>query len=251
MAYAEIYNKGGTDKTVITNVRTALLQGFQAPNWKDLRFGWFVSITDDSGDDTITGLSEDIGANDSVPHEFTDRYAIGIGSFTPPIFLGYTNIGRPAIPDLGRSRLVSSDVGIGTSNANYWRCKNGRNDDWSAAIIDGRTSLAVNHGAYQPHFAQANIGAGGPAGYATLLMIRYRRDTANSRTIRMEIPSTDQYFSSTPTKDILQTQLQGFPATAQQIGPVELSAIPTYMYLYWPFVGSRLRLHCCGFLKSA
>lgn len=251
MAFAEIYNKGGTDRTCIINIRTLLAQGFQAPNWTDLRFGWFASLTQAAADDTITGLAEEIGTPPRPQLDFFDRYAIGLSSVAG-LFLGYTNCGRPErqAGSIGTSKLVSSDTGIGTTNSNYWRAKNEVSDDYTAMIIDRGQQRAINQGGWQPHFAQANIGTTGPAGYASLLMLRFRRDTPISRVIRMEIPNNVILYTNTPTADILQTNLETFPAAIKQLGPVELSVVPDKMYIYWPFTLSRLRLHCVGFLQA-
>lgn len=253
MAFAEIYNKGGTDKTCIVNVRTGLIQPFQAPNWMDLRIGWFLSITDKTNDDLITGLAETIGTEPRPVLSFVDRYAIGLtDKVARHTFLGFTNVGRPRTnPSIGSSKLISSDGGIGTSNTNFWRVKNEINDGWSAMILDRSIMRAGSTGGIQQHFVQ---NAGGAGGYATLSMIRFRRDTPTSRIITMTIKqgtnSSDILYSNTPTVDILQTNLEAFPAGVQQLGPVELSAAPDAFFYQWPFANSRLRIHAVGFLKA-
>lgn len=253
MPFGKVFNKGGTDKTVIHNVRVRRAQPIQAPGWTDLRVGWLLSLTNAAADDTITTLTETIGTEPRPFLPWTDRYAIGLTDRTTGgTFLGYTNVLGPRInPSVGSSKLVSSDAGIGTSNSNFWRPKNELSDLTNAAIIDGGMVRSHNGAAIPQHFVQNTVGAGG---YATMLMIRYRRSSANSRTIRMEIKqgtnACDILFTNTPTKELLLANLEAFPTTVQQIGPVELSQAPDAFFVYWPFTLSRLRIHAEGFLRK-
>lgn len=253
MGFGKIYLKGGSEKVVIPNIRTYLVQGFQAPNWLDLRIGWFLSITDKTNDDLITGLPETIGVTPRSPLDFTDRYAIGLtNKVGRQTFLGYTNNGPlRGLPgrSIGNSEILSSDAGIGTSNTNFWRVKNGLSNLFNVQIIDSGRVRTGNSAVLQQHFPQSVAGAGG---WAVLSMIRFTRSTARSKVITMMIKqgtnTSDILFSSTPTLDILQTNLAAFPTGVQQIGPVELSAVPDAFYYQWPFVNSRLRIHAAGFL---
>jgi len=229
MSYAKIYLKGGTEKTLILNVRTALLQGFEAPNWTDLRCGWLVSLTQAAADDTIITLTETIGTEPRPFLPWSDRFAIGLtDKATRNTFLGYTNNGplRPS-PSVGSSKLISSDAGVGTTNANFWRPKNEIDDKYNVQIHDGNIVRARNNAVLQPHFVQNTGGAGG---YATLIAIRYRRDAPRSKVIRMEVKqgtnASDILFTNAPTADLLKTNLESFPTTVQQIGPVELGVEP-------------------------
>ncbi len=255
---AHVFNKGGTDKTVVLDVRQQLVQPFDAGGWLDLRVGWLLSITKATNDDDITALAEDIGPDDLSYLAFTDRYQIGLtDSETGTIYCGYTNLGRVRpMTDLlsnGRSRLVSSDLGTGTTNSNFWRPSNGAYSTSAAAIADGQTLLsAVNTDGSQQHMVQSVAGAGG---YATLLMLRLTRPAAGSTRVTMQIPymgaaSADVLFTSTPTASVLTNNMQAFPATTHTLGPVTLSHAPSAITLYWPWRQSRLRIHAMGILVA-
>lgn len=237
-------------------VREGLVQPFDAGTWLDLRVGFFLSICGDADpgeDDTITGLAEDLTSPISP---ITDQFFIGVrnnGTEFPGtggvVFIGWTNIN--VIP-LRLSTLVSSDAGTGTTNSNYWRPA--QNAD---GLIRGANCLIAD-GAQQRsattspiHFAQANIGGAGPAGYATLLMLRLQRpnpDPTAPVTVTLKNSSTsgDILFSSTPTKALLQSSLEAFTTPVFQLGPVTISAVPDSLFWYWPWHNSRLRVHAAG-----
>ena len=203
MAYAKVIDLGGTDKTVIVNVGTRLTQGFEATEWTDLRVGWFTSLCQEGSDTLITGLTQTIGSAPRVFLDWDDRYAIGItDKANKNVFMGFTNNGPlrgTHGSSIGRSKLLSSDAAVGTTNSNYWRVENEQDNSWAARIIDTGIVRATSPDGNQQHWAQANIGTGGPAGYATLSMIRFRRVSPRSRAIRMEIKhgthSSDSIFS--------------------------------------------------------
>lgn len=252
----EIYNKGGTDKTDIMNVREGVIQPFVATDWLDLRIGWLLSVTDDTGDDTITGLSETIAG----PFlGFYDRYYIGLIDHTGNLFMGYTNRGQTDNqPTRGSSKLVSSDSGIGTTNTNFWRPANGDNDNWTVQIVEGINGRPSVRGqslnGAQIHLVQDTVGAGG---YATLIMLRLQRDNVANRRklISMSFKSDtvakngDVLYTNSPTKDLLTTNLEAFPTSVQTMGPFEFQEEPDALFWYWPFHQSRLRVHAYGIVK--
>ena len=90
-------------------------------------------------------------------------------------------------------------------------------------------------------------------------MLRFQRDDAigRAKTIRMSCKrdlanrSGDVMFTDTPTKELMEFNLNAFPTSVQQLGPVELSQEPDALFLYWPFHLSRLRCHCRGILRAA
>lgn len=257
MPFATIINKDGTDKTVILNVRTFLLQPFEATDWVDLRIGLLLSLTKAAADDDPTGLAEEFAGGTDV----ADRSWIGIktrdSSFprTPgTVFIGYSTADRGVHDGLGHSKLVSSDSGIGTTNAYFWRPKNTSEDLYGLFMtLDGAGAPIMTTDGTQHHFAQDPSNSGG---YATLLMIRLQRPDTGPNAKRLTVSvktstghSGDVLFTDTPTKDLLQNNMEAFPGTVQQIGPVVLSSVPDAFFLYWPFHDSRLRIHCMGIEK--
>jgi hypothetical protein len=251
---AEIYDKSG-EKILILGTRQSLLYPFDAPDWLDLRVGFFLSITDDTADDTITGLSETISApvGGMQPQ---DRYWIGVKDRVQllphqsgTVFAGFSNSSPSR--EFGDSRVSTSDAGIGTTNANFWRPNNSSNPNQSGIIWDGLTYRAFTPDGCQQHFAQDATGAGG---YATLLGLRLQRDSVLSNTITVQIPTSthsgDMLFTNTPTTDLLLSSLEGWPGAVKQLGPVSLTTMPDALMLYWPFFLSRLRIHAVGVLKA-
>jgi hypothetical protein len=266
---AKIYDKtapGPSDHVIINAVREAHVRPFQATDWLDLRVGFFVSIcgnADPGEDDTITGIGmpETITASPSLP--FSDRIQLGVTDrATGQTFLGYTNLPAAGsrITSFGNSVLASSDIGVGTSNSDYYRVYNSFSQRVTDAvhIVDGGQSRAAAADGSQLHMVQ-NFAGGHAAGYCTLLALRFTRPDARGRAriITMQVKKTnaghssDLIFSSTPTEALLQSQLEGFPTTVNTLGPIEMSQVPDTFYLYWPFTASRLRIHCIGILKAA
>ena len=251
----QIYNKAG-EHLVIMAVREALSQPFTATNWTDLRVGFFVSAcqtADPAGDDVTTGIGEVIGT-DPVLLASTDYYIAGIGySGSPANFLGYSNQGTgPRTPTFGSSRLVTSDSGVGTTNTNYWRIINGVLPDETIQITEGTTIRAHGRG-WVLHVAQDATGVA--AGYATLLRLRYQRDNATSRakiiTMSAPVNVSDAIYTNDPSATAMQNDLESFPTSVVQCGPVQLANAPNKLVWYWPYHQSRLRVHSVGILKVA
>jgi hypothetical protein len=258
---AEIYNKGSTDKTLILAVRAQMIYPFEAPNWTDLRLGFFLSLTQPAADDTITGLAEAIANPADVGLNPEDRYWIGIKTTNPitpkndgaGAFIGFTNASHESqIPELtGDSILSTSDGGVGTVTANFWRPNNSSDNGWSGGIWEGPATRAVAHDGVQQHFPQDAAGAGG---YAVLLALRIRRPDKDSKTLMVTMKvgahSGDILYTNTPTLALLQDNLENFPGSTQQWGPVALGSVPDAFYCYWPFYNSRLRIHALGLFQA-
>jgi hypothetical protein len=256
-ALATVINKGGTDKVVILSIRGYVVYPFSAPGWKDLRVGFLSSVTDDTVDDPaspITGLAETIAQPGLTT---SDRLWIGLKTNDDLFpknagvtFIGFTNCTIFLNETGGDSFLVSSDSGTGTSNTNFWRPGNSAYPV-TGAIWDGGTPKPAT--ILKPmHFAQNTVNAGG---YAALHVLRLTRpDSGASSPITVTTKTgtnTDVLFTDTPTLDLLQTNLQNFPTTVSQMGPVTLSKVPDALFCYWPFFNSRLRLHAVGFLSAS
>jgi hypothetical protein len=260
MSYGTIFNKGGSDNTLVINTRTIEFVGFQAPDWMDLRVGFLLSLTSATDNDTITGLGEIIGGSPGVILDWNDRLRIGLtDSLTGTTFLGYTNRSSGTRSTTqGQSRLTSSDGGIGTSNSNFWRPNNYHDSPGDQNLVvqitDQDITQAISTDGAQIHFPQ---NAGGAGGYATLLALRFQRATPTTTAISMSFKSDlvnhsgDILFSNTPTADVLQNNLQSFPASVQLMGPITMSQMPDTIMFYWPFTNSRLRIHARGIVKMA
>jgi hypothetical protein len=61
----------------------------------------------------------------------------------------------------------------------------------------------------------------------------------------------DILYTNTPNETVLQENLEDFPDTVQQLGPVELPQVPDTIWAYWPFRNSRLRIHAHGILRAS
>jgi hypothetical protein len=253
---ALIYEKSG-EKMIICAVREAHIRQFQATDWVDLRVGSFLSLTKAASDDDPTSLAETISGSTGVP--WTDRVQIGLTDrASGTIFAGYTNLPGNRIISIGASSLASSDIGIGTSDAKYWRPKNAASsgDNDTMKIIDGTVVRASGRDGSQIHFVQDPATAGG---YCTFFGLRFTRDDAHARAkiITMQIKKTigghssDILFTTTPTNAIAEAQLESFPTDVNTLGPVELSHVPDTFFFYWPFHNSRLRIHEVALVKSA
>lgn len=253
MPDAQVYQKTPEDKAVILNVRAWEKQPFVAGSWMDLRVGFFLSLTSEGNNDDPAALAESISDPPVDLMDVQDRYWLGLihGGTLPgfgSVFIGFTNIfGR--IKGYGKTELISSDAGIGTTNTNFWRPRNPTHGT-SVAIFDGDHSRANLGANLQQHFPQIPANTGG---YAVMLGMQLLRDNPSSRTIKVNIKSSpnsaDMFYSNTPTLDVLKEHLQTWPPS-QQLGPVQLSAVPSAFYFYWPFRQSRLRIHSYGILKA-
>ena len=248
---AECYQKTVDDRAIILNPRAYYSQPFLAPDWTDLRVGFFLSLTDKTNDDLTTGFAETI-PNPGLM-DFFGRYWLGVAS-TPSggVFAGFTNVGV-RLPDVqGDTVLLASDAGVGAGTT-HWRPGNSQNNKYSAAIFDGnmkRTVSVLDN--LQQHFPQDATTVA--AGYAVLLGLQLLRDNATSKRITMRIKSTthsaDMLYSNTPTKELIHSSLDPWPASVQ-LGPVTLSQVPNAFYFYWPWHNSRLRVHSIGLLRAA
>ena len=250
---AECYQKTVDDRAVILNPRAYYIHPFLAPGWTDLRLGFFLSLTDKTNDDLTTGFAETIPNIVNGPLGSFDRYWLGVlDGVTGKTFAGFTNVGAQ-IPDRqGDSTLVASDAGIGTGTA-FWRPGNSTNSLYSAAIFDQTRKLtAPNQNNIQQHFPQDATTVA--AGYAVLLGLQLLRDNSTSNNITMRIKSStnsaDMLFSNTPTKELIHSSLDPWPASVQ-LGPVSVTNVPSAFYFYWPWHNSRLRVHSIGFLRAA
>jgi hypothetical protein len=263
--------KGASDKTVLLNVRESLTIPFSAPNWLDLRIGFFLSLTTESDDDVQTGLTENIGLAPTSP-AIADNFYIGLkdSSNIMPATTGSTFAGFSSLYSNVGAQLSSSDIGSGTTNANYWRPNNPTALANRTFMLSNGTTAITTEG-ISPlylHFPQDNTGAGG---YAVLVGMQFLRSSASSKIITVTVKSigqsADMLYSNTPTTQLMHDTLASWPTNLATIGPFNFiggdspvtatgfegggGMVPDAFFYYWPFRQSRLRIHCHGFLRAS
>jgi hypothetical protein len=214
---------------------------------------FLLSLTQTTADDTITGLAETITAGTDPGPDFS-WIGIKTNNDSLPTAGNVGFIGYSAYPGIFHfdSELVSSDSGIGTVTANFWRPRGlqfGGADNFTSAVImdSGDLMGGGRFSGVNPHFVQDVTGAGG---YATLLMLRILRSGSSlTVSIKQGTNSSDVLFTSAPTLDVLETNMANYPTTVQTHTATRMVHIPDSLYLYWPFHQSRLRVHALGFMK--
>lgn len=260
----QIYNRSG-EKLVLLDIREPLVQHFLAPDWIDLRVGMYLSLTADDDPNTISGLAETISGTPSNIGvvETEDRYFIGVKDRTKVLptelgtqFIGFTCVRWPRPQaSIGDTMLVSSDHGIGTTNANYWRPRNGLSNAqpvYNFAVLDGTMGLGTPQQSLQIHFVQNTTAV---PQYAVLLALRIVRSTPDSKRLTITVPTdgvaaSDLGYTDTPTKALLRTTLEAWTSNVKTFGPFDFSKVPDSLFVYWPFRQSRLRIHAWGALKA-
>jgi hypothetical protein len=251
-----VYDRSG-ERLIIMDVREALVQPTDAADWTDLRVGFMLSLTSSSANDSISNLAANIVSPvQGLPP--TDLYWIGLKDSSDVFpssvgtqFIGFTNSAGLTGRDNGDSLLVSSDGGIGTTNANYYRpSRNGFGSHFTFQVYDGPRSRGHGETQSQAHFIQNNTSA-----YTTCMAFRLTRpDTrSNARQITTQIAklrgglsSGDLEYTNNPSAIELQNQLSNFPTLVQQIGPSSMSEVPDTLFCYTPWSTSRLRIHAAG-----
>jgi hypothetical protein len=264
-AVAKIFDKvvgGVSDHTLILAPRCQLVYPIEAPNWQDLRVGFLLSLCGDANptedDDPVTGIGPETvtGGNDPGPAFSWIGIKTNNDSLPTAPTVGF--IGYSAYSEISQfdSELVSSDSGIGTITTNFWRPRSVRlgipDNSTSAVIMD--TGDLMGGGVFtnvNPHFVQNVAGAGG---YATLLMLRIQRTNSLhgpslTVSIKQGTHSSDVLFTSTPTLDLLESNMANYPTTVQSHQVNRVVHVPDALYCYWPFHNSRLRVHALGFMK--
>jgi hypothetical protein len=248
--------KGTSDKTVLLGVRESLTQGFSAPNWVDLRVGFFLSLTDEVSDDlgtNVAGLAEAPAATQTPV--LANHVYIGLKdrSALMPYSPGAIFAGFSTLAGANSAQLSSSDLAFGTTNSNYWR-PNYPGTNRSFIVVDSYVARATadNVTPLYMHMPQNTTNTGG---YAVLLGLQLLRSNAASKVVTIKVKSAggsaDMLYTDTPTTQLLHDSLEAWPDNSQTIGPFPISALPTAFFYYWPFRQSRLRIHAQGFLRAA
>ena len=242
---AKCIQKNVADRVIILNPRAYYFHPFLAPDWTDLRLGFFLSLCGNADpvedDDTITGIAETI-PNPSVLQSW-DRYWLGVvDSVTGKTFAGFTNTAAQLPDRQGRQHAYRQRRRHGhRAQLSGARAIQKIASCYSAAIFDNDTNRTPSVTDLQQHFPQdAGTVA---AGYAVLLGLQLTRDNTTSKNITMNIKSTtksaDMLYSNTPTKELLHSSLDPWPAS-KQLGPVLVSNVPDTFFFYWPWHNSTI-----------
>jgi len=244
----------GADRAIIIDTRKAFIYPFVAPNWRDLRIGFFLSICKATDDHDVTGLAETLVATTPA-----DRMWIGIkqdNDIKPNTagtsFCGYSNAQTPDVFSIA-SKVASSDIGTGTTNSDYWRV------DGSAPggshLIAGTTSLRQYDQGFRLHFPQNPTNAGGNA---TMALMRFTRATTSTPSLIMTVFRTatgtgsyDYLYDSVCSVDTIRAAFHDSLWTYANSATVNTVNIPTALYFYWPFNNSKLRVHALAVEKFA
>lgn len=257
---AKIYLRAASsDKILILGTRESATQPFTAPSWTDIRAAFWISATQTANDDAPTALAETITSNATVP---SNNFFIGIKDHSTDLpglgqssFIGYNSrgnvIGTPSV------NMSSSDLGIGTTNAYFWRPNNGGNSNFAFGFVLGPIFRQSQDG-IQMHVAQDIVNAGG---YSNVIAFRVTRPNPTSRFMTVTVPhaaahSSDIAWSNAPTLANLLNYLDPWPPLGlpvQTVGPLTIPSglnLPDSLFAYWPFRNSRLRISAWGILKG-
>lgn len=231
-----IYNLGGTDKTLILEPRARMLQSFAAPNWTDLRLSIAMSLTKPSDPNDPTGLAESIGAG-----EDTNQVYIGFKSTDaelPPSsnFFGLSSRREP--------EADSSATTLADDNQWVWERGSGLNDHW-LYVSNGTTKGSGISFGVSPHFRDTVV-----SDYATLVILQMLRNNPTSNLVdqlnvviqNAGAPADYGTFLSDTSIGNLRSITAGATYT-NFLGPFTFTTVPNAIFLYWPFVNSRLRIH--------
>jgi hypothetical protein len=242
---AEIYLKG-SEKVLILATRESLIYPAVIPNWLDVRFGAFVSVTQAVADDDPTALAETVTSAGTE----SDRLWLGakISDNLMPHetnFFGVSN--TPATETPQNTILESIDTNT-RWRAKYAAATNG------AAFSDG-TTIAVESTLHPFRTIQdpATIG-----GYATLVLLRMVRSVVGLTVDHFYVAKTNSggvdyadagVETTTPTIALIRANFNSAVWTEVLSGPKTFTAEPNAFYAYWPFVNSRLRVHALAIEK--
>jgi hypothetical protein len=244
---AEIYQKG-SEKLLILGTREALLYPSVIPNWLDVRFGAFVSITQAVADDTVTGLAETVTTTGAE----ADRLWLGAKSNDNAMpresnFFGITNASGT---ESSQNTILDS---IDTNTR--WRAKHQTATN-GLGMSDG-TTLSVQTTLHPFRTVQDPVAIGG---YATLVLLRMVRSTVGLTVDHFYVAKTTDggvdyadagVETNTPTIDLIRSNFQSAVWTEVLSGPKTFTADPSAFYAYWPFINSRLRIHALAIEKFA
>lgn len=234
-----IYNLSGSDKTLILDTRASLLQQFKATNWTDLRLSMMLSVTKQSDPNDPTGLTESLGAGEDNNHVY-----IGFKS-SNGLFPPNTNFWGICTKDLSHltAATILADGGAGA----YWYIANDASIFYNALASNGTTLQNNPNGLGNG----TRLYQGAPAAdYAQLIILRMTRNDPTVNIVNtldaLITPAghLDNGLTLLSDTSIANIRTLTQAATLTQIlGPFTFSSAPDAIYVYWPFMNSRIRIH--------
>jgi hypothetical protein len=244
---AVIYQISGGDKCLILDTRQQFIYPFAAPNWTDLRVGFYVSLCKATNNADPTGLAETL----TTVGQSADRFFIGLkdNNTTFPNqaashYMGFTNAQSPE--NTTSSQIVSTDVATGATNSNYWRATSVI--QWR--MMNGLTVTPLGSSANCVHFPQvpANIG-----GNAAMLPLRFTRAAASTTISMSGFLSGVDFGFVYDSSCLISTMRSAFRTITWNTmsATFNMGVVPDSLYFYWPFNLSKLRIHAVCIEKFA
>jgi hypothetical protein len=243
---ANINDISGADRVLILGTREMLIYPFTAPNWTDLRIGFFISACSSSNDQTITGLTETLTTT-GLP---ADRFWMGIKNNSNDalpttagtVFAGYGT--QVSAPDNSASSSLT------TINSNK---------EWYIYAVSGILYMQVWDGTTRKAFGDTlhltvpqDASGSGTSGHGGLVLMTLTRPNGTSTTVtvtgynlvRLSITSATLIFSDTPSIAAIRNEFRNLSAyNAVALSSQTISAVPDAVYAYWPFNNSKIRIH--------
>jgi hypothetical protein len=242
---AEIYLKG-SEKVLILATRESLIYPAVIPDWLDVRFGAFVSVTQAVADDDPTALAETVTSAGTE----SDRLWLGAKTSNNDMphetnFFGVSN--SPATEGAQNTILESIDTNT------RWRAKH--QTATNGVVFSNGTTMAVESTLHPFRTVQDPVTIGG---YATLVLLRMVRSVVGLTVDHFYVAKTNDagvdyadagVETTTPTIDLIRANFNSATWTEVLSGPKTFAAAPDAFYAYWPFVNSRLRIHALAIEK--
>lgn len=222
----QYYAKNTTDITLIPDVRAALLYPFDAGLWTQIRIGLAISPTSDA-DPNASPVAESRTAS-----TFSDWIAIGLknsdnedlpGQSANARFAGMLNASTTSVMQLVGGRY-SMPLSMGTT---------------IGLTVDKR-GVAGTIGDSGTLWSVANLT--GNATYCAVLQLQFT--VANRGLINQQITMGWNYGVHAVTVGAIRAQLAGFTAINGQFETYNFAGtLPDALFIRWPFLQNRCRIH--------
>lgn len=228
---ATIFQKTATDNCLILGARESLTYPFSLGNWTEVRMGFYISVTSSSGDNTL------YGGNETIP------FASGPAN----IYVGLTS-SEPGFPrQNGKTYIGLGPHNPGSTqnlNSTVISCADASNTRLAAVDASGNLSISTA-GAGMIGYTNTT----GNTNYARFYGLRYVVSSNNQYTVTKTAGASPV---TNPTVEDTRAQLQAMPSS-DSLGSLYFNygftssgvqlPRPNNVYLYFPFWGSRVRIH--------